>query len=1101
VSARRWFQGALLLAALGMTAASRSSSRDPQIVARVGGNLAGRVGDTLDVPITVDLTGAPGVRLGGYRLTVRWNPNVFYFQDGSNGTFAPPFMNADSLGYGVLRMTAIQPSGADGMVTLGVGHFVVQSDTGASDITIAFDEMSGVAPTFDDLLPILTVVNGTFCHASGKWGDTDGDGQANSRDALIALSRVVGIALDTVRIDTLWTDTAGVHTDTVATLRPGLADVDADGQVTSRDALIIMSYAVGLPVTGFRIGLADAGACGGSGLGLVLAVAPDTLELQTGQSASAVVSARDAAGHPISLSGATWTSSNTAVAGVESPGFYIDARDPGVAVLTVGLGASYRASMVVRVLAHRTQWFVDVARSQAALQTGSQAFPFAYIQEAFDAGRDGDTINVAPGTYEESVSSDISVYLRGDPVHPPVLDPRGAFNYYAWGAGLFAGSRVAPMRVENLRVLHGQVEVYAHDFTARNLDIEASDSAFPALYFSSALAVPPGAPAGGPLLDSGLPMDTGNVELDSVTVHGAWGTWDGAIRIDVADTVIIRNSVVTRDSTPFEIPFPACGGDGPAGIYVNDATRTEISNTTVLNAPCGGIGVRQTSGTVWVSGNTVDRAGGFGIVSAAPVIAFDHNTVTRIISGSSEAQAAGMIVLNDGEIRVQSVTSVGDVIRSSGDRGFAVWGAVSAEIDSLTVDTTGLDGTNTSAGVEFWGGHLTLSNSRISNVLAYGTGVLAWTDTTASVLESRHNVIWNTQGQGLYTTEYTPGYGCAPPVFGAAPVARGAMGGCGGNGPDTLISVGDSILFAGGSGIQAESARRLFVDSAVVDSAGGNGIDASSVGSVQVLHSVIRTPLNNGINLYSSDSLLVEHSAISGAFYGVNAQWLGAFAKVFGSSIDSSADDGVYIYTVGPVVPVLVDSSRILGNGNAGIDASCSSYPCTDSLLVTRSTIAANLIGLVTEGYQVTARNNNIQGNGGGAANWVLAFAVIDADTNFWGDTLGPVCSVPGGATGCDPTSVGRTGDMILTAGISIAGWLTAPATGVMPAPRFIRPAARRLAPVAVTARPPRPAAAASTSRRPFAMRAAQPQQRPRAPMMSWRHGQPPRPARAHHPS
>ena len=1099
MSPRRWFQGALLLTALALTAASRSPFRDPQIVARVGGNLAGRVGDTLDVPITVDLTGAPGVRLGGYRLTVRWNPNVLSSQGGSNGTFAPPLVNTDSAPYGVLRMTAIQPSGADSVVTLAVGRFRVLSDTGASDITIAFEEMSGVFPTFDDLLPMLQIVNGTFCHATGKWGDVDGDGQANSRDALVALSRVVGIALDTVRIDTLWTDTAGVHTDTVTTLRPGLADVDGVGGVTSRDALIIMSYAVGLPVPGFRIGLAAAGSCA-SGLGLSLAIAPDTLEMQTGQTANAVVTARDAAGHTASLSGATWTSSNTAVAGVFSPGFAIEARDPGTAVLTAQLGASYRASMVVKVVAHRTQWFVDVARSQAAVQTGSQAFPFAFIQDAFDYGRDGDTINVAPGTYEESVSSDISVYLRGDPAHPPVLDPRGSFDYDGYHAGLSAGSRVAPMRVENLRVVHGKVEVYAHDFAARNLDIEASDSAYPALYFSSALGVPPGSPPAGVRLDGGLPMDTGNIELDSVTVHGAWGTWGDAIHIDLADTVIIRHTAVTRDSTPFETPFPACGGDGPAGIYVNDATRTEISNTTVLNAPCGGIGVRQTSGTVWVSGNTVDRAGGFGIVSAAPVIAFDHNTVTRIISGSSESQAAGMIVFNDndGGIRVQSVTSVGDVIRSSGDRGFAVWGARSATIDSLTVDTTGLDDTYTSAGVEFWGGHLTLTHSRISNIQAYGAGVLTWTDTTASVLESRHNVIWNIQGPGLYASEYSPGMGCAPPVRGSAPVARGAMGGCSGRGPDSLISVGDTILHTGGSGIEAQGGQGLLVDFAVIDSVGGDGVLGYHMTSTWVQNSLIRMAGNSGVRQYYGDSLSVSHSVIVGAYEGVTASHFLGSARIYGNRVDSSAYAGVDVQTSSSGVVVSVDSNHVASNAAVGVALTCD-Y-CLDTATVTHNHIIGNALGVQTSGFMggflTQLRHNTIEGNPtGGVANpgWSAdTLRAIVADSNYWGDPRGPLCT--GGASGCDTTS---TGDSVLTLGVNFIPWLTAPDASVVPAPRNVRPVASRPAPVAVASRPSRQAA----SRHPFAMQAAQPQPRPRTPMMSWRHGQPPRPARVHHPS
>ena len=37
------------------------------VTVRVAGDLSGRTGDAIDVPIQVDLTNAPGRRLGGYR--------------------------------------------------------------------------------------------------------------------------------------------------------------------------------------------------------------------------------------------------------------------------------------------------------------------------------------------------------------------------------------------------------------------------------------------------------------------------------------------------------------------------------------------------------------------------------------------------------------------------------------------------------------------------------------------------------------------------------------------------------------------------------------------------------------------------------------------------------------------------------------------------------------------------------------------------------------------------------------------------------------------------------------------------------------------------
>lgn len=79
------------------------------------------------------------------------------------------------------------------------------------------------------------------CHATGTWGDIDGDAQINSRDALIALSNAVGIP------------TGGFDVTR--------GDVDADGQVTSRDALAMLSASIGLSTSGFRVGAGIADAC------------------------------------------------------------------------------------------------------------------------------------------------------------------------------------------------------------------------------------------------------------------------------------------------------------------------------------------------------------------------------------------------------------------------------------------------------------------------------------------------------------------------------------------------------------------------------------------------------------------------------------------------------------------------------------------------------------------------------------------------------------------------------------------------------------------------------------------------------------------------
>lgn len=80
-----------------------------------------------------------------------------------------------------------------------------------------------------------------ICQGTTVWGDIDADAVVGSRDALIALAGAVGLP------------TGGF------TLTRG--DVDSDGRVTSRDALFMLSSAVELPTLGSRTGAAIAEHC------------------------------------------------------------------------------------------------------------------------------------------------------------------------------------------------------------------------------------------------------------------------------------------------------------------------------------------------------------------------------------------------------------------------------------------------------------------------------------------------------------------------------------------------------------------------------------------------------------------------------------------------------------------------------------------------------------------------------------------------------------------------------------------------------------------------------------------------------------------------
>ena len=115
--------------------------------------------------------------------------------------------------------------------------------SGAVDGTVLFVRPVGITDrmatdrTLDAVGEIAEV-----CAASGLWGDVDADGLINSRDALIALTHAVGLPTGAFEV---WR-----------------GDADGDGVVSSRDALGMLSASIGMePDYGFRTGKAMVGRC------------------------------------------------------------------------------------------------------------------------------------------------------------------------------------------------------------------------------------------------------------------------------------------------------------------------------------------------------------------------------------------------------------------------------------------------------------------------------------------------------------------------------------------------------------------------------------------------------------------------------------------------------------------------------------------------------------------------------------------------------------------------------------------------------------------------------------------------------------------------
>ena len=84
---------------------------------------------------------------------------------------------------------------------------------------------------------------GQVCHATELWGDVDANLQVDSRDALITLSAAVGLPVSGFNLSQ--------------------GDVDHDGLTNSRDALLMLSYAIALNVGGSRVGVGVPDVCPG----------------------------------------------------------------------------------------------------------------------------------------------------------------------------------------------------------------------------------------------------------------------------------------------------------------------------------------------------------------------------------------------------------------------------------------------------------------------------------------------------------------------------------------------------------------------------------------------------------------------------------------------------------------------------------------------------------------------------------------------------------------------------------------------------------------------------------------------------------------------
>ncbi|MFQ6093291.1 MAG: dockerin type I domain-containing protein, partial [bacterium] len=191
-------------------------------------------GTQVDVPIIIDMTGMnpPDDKLGSFTGSLDWDTSLVAYA--SDSGILAGFTGVVNVSPGHIAFNGANPTGVGGEVTVLIVTFdVIGADSSTGTLELDFSAMAA-AGTFTDLLPYLTVNDCEFhIVPPGLCGDINDDEQCNSTDALIVLSYDVGL---------------DIPPEFLEKINAGCGDINADNSTNSTDALIILSHDVGIPV-------------------------------------------------------------------------------------------------------------------------------------------------------------------------------------------------------------------------------------------------------------------------------------------------------------------------------------------------------------------------------------------------------------------------------------------------------------------------------------------------------------------------------------------------------------------------------------------------------------------------------------------------------------------------------------------------------------------------------------------------------------------------------------------------------------------------------------------------------------------------------------
>ena len=324
----------------------------------------------------------PYWRVQRARLTVHFDPTkveVLGFAGESYGLYQ---IESVTIGSGVATVAAYGDAyGTDAPVLRMRARLLAGASDGAylwiQPDTVTGNSYSGSGPLTGWSTP------GEVCHATQVWGDVDGSGGVDSRDALITLSAAVGLPVSGFNLE--------------------MGDADQDGLTNSRDALMMLSYAIDLPIYQVnRLGIGIPDACPG------LTAPGEIVVFKRSGSTGGIYRLDAASTTPVAVT----TNAGDDYPSLNAAGTSVVFQCPGVSyaqVCKVNLDGSNRLMLTDTVAHTNPEWSPDGTRI-AFIQ---DPFGYAYLMDPLGSSRT--SVNPQTATAEVSWTRDgTRLLMSGD---------------------------------------------------------------------------------------------------------------------------------------------------------------------------------------------------------------------------------------------------------------------------------------------------------------------------------------------------------------------------------------------------------------------------------------------------------------------------------------------------------------------------------------------------------------------------------------------------------------------------------------------------------------------------------------------------------------